>query len=453
MKFNSLQTKNTRKMEKGEELLGKVYCPRVVAGKKAILAGVDGGSTQTRVILVDSTDDLDELENLRVIPSIYSTIEGTDELVAKSDVLYDVLDSNITNTIAAPNNIFDKVRVVRGTKLVDANKGSIKLNSSIQKIDSPVFYVNIIDAIAVGLVTKYPDTLCEEYDVYAGISLPPDNLVSTKNKQKFIDRISGTFIWENKDLGVKLTINIKGVSVQTEPEANIKAYFAEESEVPELVFCLEGGGATLGTEILRNGLSVTSAARTFEYGGTHLQKLLGQEYVEAEGGRMPAQSQLKEALETGVIKVGRETKDVVSHIVTAKTSLANRIVADINDKVFDGQDNITIDQLHYFFFTGQLFEGGKFEKPEVPVPGVKYIPSYSLMTPIVEKLKTLAPSTEFKRISENLIPKGNFLNALNDYMGYVFPQEEEVEETEETPALNEVAASVEEEIVAQDSQV
>lgn len=452
MKFNSLQSKNTRKMEKGEELLGKVYCPRVVAGKRAILAGVDGGSTQTRVVLIDNTDDLDELENLRVIPSIYSTIEGSEEVVAKSDVLYDVLDSNITNTIASPNNIFDKVRVVRGTKLVDANKGSIKLNSSIQKIDSPVFYVNIIDALAVALVTKYSDNLCEEYDVYAGVSLPPDNLVSSKNKQKFLNRLQGTFIWENKDLGVKLTINIKGITVQTEPEANIKAYFAGEQEIPELVFCLEGGGATLGTEILRNGLSVTSAARTFEYGGTHLQKLLGQEYVEAEGGRMPAQSQLKEALETGVIKVGRETKDVVSHIMTAKSSLANRIVADINDKVFDGQDNITIDQLHYFFFTGQLFEGGEFKKPENPVPGTEYISSYSLMQPIVEKLQSLAPSTAFKRISDNLIPKGNFLNALNDFGGYVFT-EGVADEVEESPALDEVASTVEEEVVAQDSQV
>ena len=43
------------------------------------------------------------------------------------------MESFITNEALAPYNIFDKVRVVRGTKLIDLGQAVSRINSSVQK--------------------------------------------------------------------------------------------------------------------------------------------------------------------------------------------------------------------------------------------------------------------------------------------------------------------------------
>lgn len=418
-----------RVMEKGEEPLAKVYSPKVVHGKELVVVGLDGGSTQGRIIIADKKDyasDLEgELNNVRIIPSIHSQIATNEEIRPKSEELYDCMDSWITNSIPAPNSMFDKVRVVRGTKYIDANQGSARVNSSIQKIDTVAFYLNIIDTIAYGLITKY-DVLKEEYDVYLGISLPPDNVKSGANREKFEKRLMGKFIWENKDLNVSITINIKGVSEQTEPEAAVKAYFAMiDEDIPEYALLIEGGGSTCGVEVLMNGRSVDAASQTFKYGGTQLQKTLGDIYNDAEGGNELSLIHLKRALETGVLKIGRSNKDMVPYIITAKNEIAKKLFFDITTKVFD-QTSRDFDflSMETVLFSGRLFNSGEFE------PGDDGLTGYSLSEPLIKLFKQQNPSAEYKVIKNNLIPAGNFMEALRLFGGYLEEPEIQISENE-----------------------
>lgn len=423
MVLNNLEMKTNQKIAFGEEALHEVYSPVLVKGKKTLCVGVDGGSTQTRTILFDGSDE-GQLENMYTIPSVHSETNSADEIKRQDDNLYQCMDSLIVSQIAPPHNLFDKSRNLRGTKYRDGNLGAEGINSSTPKIDTTAFYINVIDAIAYSIMMQY-DRVYEEYDIFAGISLPPDDVDTTVNTNKFLSRIKGSYTWTNKDLTTTIKINIKDVCLQTEPEAAIKAFYASNGkETPEAVLFIEGGGRSIGTEILLNGKSVKPAAKTFSYGGTQLQQNVGNLYRQTYGGGNINEEHLADAVRTGLLKKGRGSQDITDLVMSAKESFSSTVYSDIIKMVFDQQKTVSVESIETIIFSGKLFSAGDY--------------GFSMIKPIATEFKNRinsfdelgknAPEVDIDVIDlsgTNYIPLGNLLDAYRNFGGWLETVEED----------------------------
>ena len=433
--FNQLKLKARRDLGEFRDL-ESIIKPVQGTGKKTVIVGMDGGSTGSRCLIVDASDDNNEaaLKTIYSIPSNLTITSESCEILPQSDALYENMDSTILN-LKNGETIFDKVRVLRGTKSSDFNAGTEGINSSVQKLKTPAFYINMLDAIAYGLIKKYDGKLAQEYDVYVGCSLRPDDIVNKKNREEFLNNFIGSYVWRNLDLNVNMKINIKGASCQTEPEAAVKGYGVTLNELPEYIALIEGGGSSIGVEILKGGRSVRSAAQTLPYAGAQLQNTVESLYLEENGGANFTTHDLKMALERGYFKVGRSTIDMVPYVKKAKDSFAKTIMADIKKQVFDRQSEVSIKQLETVLFSGKLFNGGEFEAVEGDE-----LTSYSLSEPLTELFKEYNPSAEYEVLKDNLIPFGNLINALSYYGGYL---EEDETQVESQPSVVEEVAPTE----------
>lgn len=427
--LNNFKQSNTIKMEAGEELLGKEYSINVKPGTETILVGLDCGSTQTRCVVLKPDEGVEELDKVYVIPSPFSGIQSYEEIISQGPILYDNMDSWITCSSSEPDGLFDKIRVLRGTKKADANVSTNRINSTKQKIDTPAFYLNAIDSIAYSLIQKGGD-LSKEYDVYLGMTLPPDNVTSTINRDLFFRRMIRSYDFENKDLGCKIKINIKGVELQTEPEAVLRAYRVKYSETSQderdkIAMLVEVGGSTVGIAIIKGHITVKAAAKTFNYGGTQLQDALGILFSEEFGGGNLNQNQLKSALENGLLKSkGRGVVDVSNLCIESKKQFASRIHSDLYTNVFDQLGNSDIDMvdIEEVFFSGRTCLSGKYSEDNES--------GFSITQPLTELLKKDLPDAEYIHVAENLIPYGNALRAYARFEEELFPEEDSVDNSE-----------------------
>lgn len=433
--FRQLKVKTNRNLGEFENL-ERVIKPNQVKGKKSVLVGLDGGSTGSRALIIDAQDDGNEesLKTVYSIPSESTLTTDNFELLPQSESLYENMDSWIVN-LKDGGEIFTKSRVLRGTKSSDSNLGTEGINSSVQKLKTPAFYINMIESIAYGLIQKYDGNLVTEYDVYVGCSLRPDDVVKKKNREEFINNFVGSFLWRNSDLGVELKINIKGVTCQTEPEAAVKGYGVSLDELPEYIALIEGGGSSIGVEILKGGKSVRSAAQTLPYGGTQLQNAVESLYLEENGGANLSPHDLAMSLKKGYFKIGRATIDMVDYVKRAKDTFAKTIMADVKKQVFDRQVEVSLQQLETILFSGKLFNGGNFEPTETDKTT-----SYSLAKPLINLFKQYNPNADYEVLVDNLIPFGNLINALSEFGGYLVddnePKEEEIEVNDETSTVD-----------------
>lgn len=437
--LKSLNTTAKITIEYGEELLHQEYKPVVDKNKiENLVVGVDGGSTQTRVSFMRLADELNALEEVYVIPSALSTLTDGSELKEKSPTLYDNLESMIINKAPNPYNIFDKARVIRGTKLVDYGQIVSRINSSVQKVDTPAFYINFIDSIGYGLVmdcAKRGMNLAGKYNVSLSCSLPPDDVKSVKNKETFLNYIKNLFIWNYK--GQEIEINIVNCYITTEPEAAGRCAFAlSGEEIPGRSFVIDGGGRSIGSEILRDGKVFDKTSIAYRYGGTQLIQDLAQECISEFGGTSPSEEVLKEALKTGLLRKGRSSIDISELIKKCKDTLARTLFADVITQVFDSQRDVSLEDIETVVISGRLFDSGEYD--------------YSLMNEFLRLFKERNPEVEVISLEGNyLIPIGNAIIALLEFgkvleenEGVVKPlpyDEDEDEEDEELEMGEEVA--------------
>ena len=391
-------------IQEGEEKLHQHYNVSNVNGRKRLLISVDGGSTQTRDLIIDNLEEPDT--ELYTIPSTLSFISKDLVIRSQGDNLYDHMDSYITNLASSAETIFAKERVIRGNKKVDFNGAEERISSTTQKISSKTFYINIIDAIGYALVQKYEE-IPSEIDVILGVALPPDDRSSQVNLDKFTSIINNSFIWANRDLGLKVTINIIENLVLTEPEAFMLASNTteREGEVPEVELHINAGGRSIGIELLENGRAIDAASKPLAYGGAPLLEDLGNLISKSEGGRKPSNKALSEAVKTGLLKVGNTTKDITKYIKTVKRQYADRIYNDVVKEVFDVQREITLNDVNIISISGGTFSAGTCD-----ISVAKYLE---------ENFKSTAPNTNFVYINWNYIPLGLAFSLFNEYGGFL----------------------------------
>lgn len=421
MDLRELQVKKTVEIERGEEKLHQVYDLANVDKTVELILGIDGGSTQTRVIVL-AKDDLD-VSTQYIIPSNNVLLPDDRELKPKSEELIDRLDSFIVNETTSKEGKIGRDRVVRATKMNDTGLSPASISSTVQKIDEPIFYLNIVDSIGYALLQKYQNEVPSIVNVVAGIALPPDDMSSTKNMNIFRKNIIGTYNWSHTDSNVKVKINILDVELATEPEAFVKAYYASTgAEVPETVLCINTGGRSTGAEVLQEGKILSSASHTFEYGGNQFLSEVGKFYNNTHGGRVPNTKLLAKAVKTGKLKSGNSTIDIVPEITDACKVFGSRIFNDVVKKVCD-YAGIPLDSINEVIMCGGLSRGGDYDVSPADYVG--------------ELFEEKTPDTDYTVVEENLIPFGLAFIAFNANADFLM-DEEDVEEEEEDLAVAEI---------------
>lgn len=413
MSLKNFKLKQNQYIIPGEEKLHKAYNFSNSNESVDLLFAVDGGSTQTRVSVVEAYGE--GADELYIIPSNMVALDDDREIKPKSDNLYDRLDSRIINQSKKTQSKIQRERIVRTTKLIDSGLSPTSISSTMQKIDEKIFYVNIIDSIGYALMQKYEDSIPKRVRCAVGVALPPDDMESTRNVDKFRDNLLGDYKFMHPDSNVEITIEILDVSVETEPGAFVSAYYATtEEEIPEKVLCINTGGRSIGAAVLQNGKLNDTASQTFPYGGNQYLAEIGKTFSNNYGGRAPSLSFLAAAVQTGNLKNGNSSIDISKEIEASAKIFADRIFNDVVKNVCD-RSGINLQDLNVVIVSGGMIRRGEH--------------GISIADFLAQKFEEVTPYTDFTCVEDNLIPLGVAYKVYTDHsdlVDYEYVEEEEV---------------------------
>lgn len=392
-----------------------------------LVAGIDAGSTETRVCLAEAADAkvfLDEsntgaalqvLGKTYIIPSTYAMTGDNREILPASDNLEDNYDSNImTVCVGAERPMLTRHRILRGRKTRDAS-GVVSryLDSSTNKSDNPVFYTNIIDALGYSVMQKYNGAVPMEVQIRMFLSVRPKELASPCRK-KMLDNLVGQFVFAWK--GASISLNIQSVEFSTEPEAQVFGTtticdlryadgegdqyknLADQLADSSTYIHIEGGGSSVGVEVVRDGQLVDSCSSTFPLGGNYMCQVFIDRLREVLG-RTVAMDAAAEALQTTLLRDGRETIDVDSIVADCKNQVAMDIVERLRHNVIDLNHWLSIQDVEFISLGGRLFR---------PDEHGNTIGEY-----LEEYVHQMSPNTEIIVLPDNYIPQGNLVMAVN----------------------------------------
>lgn len=407
-----------------------------------LIAGIDAGSTETRVCLADAKDvalfasdeatspkALAALERQYVIPSTYANVEDAKEITPQSENLEDNMDTTLVLLKnGAEKPLLQRCRVLRGRKIHDA-MGVIPryLDSSTNKTDNTIFYVNILDALGYAVMQKYNGAIPEEVIIDLTLSVRPKEL-NAKCRKMMNDNLLGSFMFQWK--GVEIRISIENLTFSTEPEAQISGTMAvydvrsevdpektHYSETANKLFdsdCyvhIEGGGSSIGVEVVKDGSILDAASATFPLGGNYMAQLFIDKYRE-QSGRTVTKEAANNAIITCQLRDGRSTLDVSDIVAECKNQVALDIVERLRHEVIDTLSTLTMRDIAFISLGGRLFSRDGADGA---------IGDY-----FAEYISQLSPETEVIVLPENFIAHGNLAIGLNsDYAAKLGEKSEE----------------------------
>ena len=420
--------------------------------KITLVAGIDAGSTETRVSLINASDyntllnpvssekTLHTIAETYIIPSTFAILEDNREILPKTSSLTDNYDSIINSIdIDANKPYIEKHRIVRGQKLRDA-VGSVErfLDSNTPKTSNQIFYVNILDALGYSILQKYSGEIPDIVDIYLSVSVRPNELGETFKKELY-DNLKGkfNFVWNSyKNKKVNIELNIVFILLTTEPEAQIEGSSSmydlivdtltdkegtltkeEQVQLQEATYVsgilyqpvshlhIEGGGSSVGTEYVHideqgSPVLMNTCSRTFNVGGNFLMRTL-KDKIRENKGRLVSDNTAYTALVTGYIKNGCQQDNVLSHVKEVKESLARIIFEKLMHEVIDVNSDIVLTEIGYISMSGRLFSKGEND--------------VSVADYFSELIHKISPNTVVIRLPKNFIPQGNALRLLNTY--------------------------------------
>lgn len=421
-------------------------------GSITLIAGIDAGSTETRVCLADAKDAavfadssrckeaLECLTTQYCIPSTYAGVDNAREITAATDSLEDNFDSTIMLlSNKAENPLISRQRVLRGRKIQDAMGVTPRyLDSSTNKTDNVIFYMNIIDALGYAVLQKYSGRIPEEVVLHLTLSVRPKELTS-KCREQMTDNLVGEYMFAWKDIKVKFKIT--GLSFTTEPEAAITGTttvydlralnnidkehneaLADKLSLSECYIHVEGGGSSIGVEVLRGGVILDACSSTFPLGGNYMAQVFIDRYREANG-RTVTKEAANNALITCILRDGRNTLDVAELVSQCKDQVAMTIVENLRHEVIDVMSDLTMRDVEFVTLGGRLF---KADASGATIG--EYFSQY---------IKQISPETEVFSLPENFIAQGNLVLGINTEYAASLTSIEDVapeEEKKEEPA-------------------
>ena len=358
-------------------------------GMVVLAAGIDAGSTETRVALADyrdvevfnntSTADkaYERLSKTYIIPSTFAVLNDARELLPVSPSLEDNYDSTIILVSnGAEKPMLSKNRILRGRKMQDTPGAVYRyLDSSTNKSDNVIFYTNVVDALGYSILSRYSGCIPKDVRVHLVLSVRPKEL-STICRNKMTENLVGTymFVWGD----VKITINIASIDYTTEPEAQVFGLMTvndlcTQSGIPlenkdkiaalcnsDSFVHIEGGGSSIGVEVLRDGEILASCSSTFELGGNYMSQIFIDRIRETYG-RTITRDSANQALITCMLRNGNSRIDVSDIVADVKNTMAQAMVERLRHSVIDISSEITLYDIQYISLSGRLFrpdEGG-----------------------------------------------------------------------------------------------
>lgn len=395
-----------------------------------LVAGVDAGSTQTRVCLADRKDAqvlmqenvtpevyLKLRDEVYVIPSTFAVVGDEREIKPNSDNIEDNYDSHIIRVrTSAVKPLVGSDRILRGQKIKDTMGLPLRyLDSSTNKMDNSIFYLNVLDGIGYALLQKYNGNVPQNVKVHLVVSVRPKELNSicqSKMNENFI----GDFVFWWKS--VSINISIVSADYTTEPEAQITgtsaiadlaAIVEDSAEARDLsqklgnsdsYIHIEGGGSSIGVEVVKNGNIVDAASSTFQLGGNYLTRVVMDRLREVKG-RTVSEESVREAIETCLLRNGREREDISEIIAAAKNQVGLDIIERLRHDVIDVSTDLSLLDMDFITLGGRLFnEDGA---------------GTSIGTYFAEYLRQISPNTEVIVLRDNRIPQGNLVIGINEY--------------------------------------
>lgn len=394
-----------------------------------LVVGVDAGSTQTRVALADAKDiallSNDSRRNLALdfltdcvytIPSTYAVVPDNREILPTSERLHDNYDSSIIAvSCGAVKPIVESSRVVRGRKLTDCpGLVSRYMDSSTNKMDNQVFYINVLDGIGYAILQKYSGSIPEAVNISMVLSVRPKerNQVCRKLMD---DNFLGEYLF--RWCGLTIRMNIVSTDYTTEPEAQItgtqditylKADIIGDSASVNLYekldeggtsyIHIEGGGSSIGVEVVSNGDLMSACSATFPLGGNYLSVVL-RERIRDEKGYNVSETAVASAVTTCMLKNGRDQVDVSKLVAECKTDVAMEIFENMRHNSLDLARNLTIRDIDFITLGGRLF------KPDDCGNSIAHF--------FKQYVEQLSPHTEVIVLEDNYIPQGNLLIGIS----------------------------------------
>lgn len=394
-----------------------------------LVVGVDAGSTQTRVCIADARDAkmLLETENIEsydklksevyIIPSTFAIVGDEREIKPNSQNLEDNYDSRIIRIrTAAVKPLVGSDRILRGQKIKDTVGLPLRyLDSSSNKMDNSIFYLNILDGIGYALLQKYSGCIPKAVKIHLVLSVRPKELntiCQTKMDENFIGEF--VFNWNS----VSINLNIVTTMYTTEPEAQITgtsaimdlaATVCDSSEARDLsqkfnnsdsYIHIEGGGSSIGVEVVKNGNIVDAASSTFQLGGNYLVRVIIDRLREVKG-RTVSEESVREAVQTCLLRNGREREDISDVISAAKNQVGLDIVERLRHDVIDLITDLSLLDMDFITLGGRLFSTDD--------AGV------SIGAYFAEYIHQISPNTEVIILKDNAIPQGNLILGILEH--------------------------------------
>lgn len=405
-----------------------------------IVVGVDAGSTQTRVCIADNDDArllLSEevtaqmYEALRsrvyIIPSTFAVVGDEREIQANSANLEDNYDSHVIlvkNGAVKP--LVGSDRIIRGQKLLDASGLAARyLDSSTNKMDNSIFYINVLDGIGYALLQKYSGNIPAQVKIHLVISVRPKELNSVCQRQ-MNENFLGDFIFRWSNTSIQL--HIADAQYTTEPEAQIMGTAAimdmaavitkdvvaqelsEKFSTSDSYIHVEGGGSSIGVEVIKNGNIIDSCSATFQLGGNYLVRVVIDRLRETKG-RTVSEESVREAIKTCLLRNGREREDISEVIAFCKNQVGLDIFERLRHEVIDVTPDLSLRDMDFITLGGRLFNDDE---------NGQNIGNY-----FAEYLAQISPNTDVIILKDNYIPQGNLVIGLNSHMLF---------DAEQTPA-------------------
>lgn len=421
---------------------GVIIEEKVRADKEPLelVIGIDAGSTETRVAVADASDiklfastDVEAIfkaikNHVYIIPSTFAMVKDEREIKPNSEVLSDNYDSRIIRVQSrAEEPLINTHRVVRGQKIKDST-GLVSryLDSSTNKVDNEIFYINILDGIGYALLQKYSGQIPTSVKIHLVLSVRPQEM-----GKMLIDRLDsnlqGQFIFRWKN--IQIHMEIATTTYTTEPEAQIegsRALLDFEAQVTgsnearilsdklnnsRSYIHIEGGGSSIGVEVILDGTLIDGCSSTFPLGGNYLITVMKDRLRETKG-RMISTEAATEAVKTGLLRNGRALEDVGEILSACKNQVGLDIVERLRHDVIDIMTGIALTDFELVTLGGRLFR-----RDETGVSIADYIAEY---------IQQLSPNTEVITLQDNYIPQGNLIIGVNEAVnaGY-FKLEEE----------------------------
>lgn len=416
-----------------------------------LLAGVDAGSTETRIVLANKGDmdvfysgnsdaALDTISQVYRIPSTYAIVEDAREIPSASMSLEDNYDSQIMlQRNGAEKPLISRHRILRGRKITDATGLVARyLDSSTNKTDNPIFYINVLDAIGYAILQKYSGSIPSEVNLYLALSVRPKEL-TTICKDRLRKNLQGTFVfgWDACDI----TLHIKDLMFTTEPEAQISgtitvydlrsgAGHLDQAEADKLATMadqlyssdcyvhIEGGGSSIGVEVVKGHNLVDSCSSTFQLGGNYMAQVFI-DRVRETLGRTVTKEAANSAILTCQLRDGRNLLDVSEMVAQVKSQVAMSIVESLRHQVIDLAPDLSMPDVEFITLGGRLFAADDSGNTIG-----EYLEQY---------IQQISPNTEVITLAENFIPHGNLVGAINSEMGKEVKELMEAEEASNAP--------------------